>query len=172
MAFTGLAIDWFARHGVTVERIMTDNGSAYRSHAFRDLLSGRDIKHKRTRPYTPHTNGKAERFIQTSLREWAHAQPFHSSADRAAAMPLWLRNYNTNRAHTALGGKPPISRIVIHTSDATTASDTSDPKPGRVGVIGVKPRAATAAGGLRLTPVTPTQAQSASGRDNLLGNDS
>jgi transposase InsO family protein len=83
VAFTARAIDWFARHGVTVERIMTDNGSAYRSHAFRALLGERAVKHRRTRPYTPRTNGKAERFIQTSLREWAYAQPFQTSAERA-----------------------------------------------------------------------------------------
>ena len=98
VAFTGRAIDWFASHGVSVERIMTDNGSAYRSHAYRDLLRGRSISHKRTRPYTPRTNGKAERFIQTSLREWAYAQPFETSADRAQAMLPWLTDYNTNRA--------------------------------------------------------------------------
>lgn len=86
VAFTARAIDWFAGYGVTVERIMTDNGSAYRSHAFRDLLCERAVKHKRTRPYTPRTNGKAERFIQSSLREWAYARPFHSSSERAAAM--------------------------------------------------------------------------------------
>ena len=171
-AFTARAIDWFARHGVTVERIMTDNGSAYRSHAFRDLLCERAVKHKRTRPYTPRTNGKAERFIQTSLREWAYAQPFHSSAERAQAMLPWLTDYNTARPHSALGGKPPISRIVaLHTHATTTPLATSDQQPGFVGVVGVKPRAATAAGGLGLTPATPAQAQSLIGGDNLLGND-
>ena len=173
VAFTGRAVDWFTRHGVTVERIMTDNGSAYRSHAYRDLLSGRSITHKRTRPYTPRTNGKAERFIQTSLREWAYAKPFHSSAERAAAMLPWLTSYNTDRPHSALGGKPPISQIIAHNaSAATTPLATSDQQPRFVGVDGVKPRAATAAGGLGLTPAIPTQAQSASGGDNLLGNDS
>jgi transposase InsO family protein len=109
VAFTARAIDWFARHGVTVERIMTDNGSAYRSHAFRDLPRERDVRHKCTRPYTPRTNGKAERFIQTSLREWAYAQPFHNSAERAAAMLPWIALYNATRPHSALGGKPSIS---------------------------------------------------------------
>ena len=89
VAFTGRAIDWFAGHGVSVERIMSDNGSAYKSFAFRDLLMARGIKHKRTRPYTPRTNGKAERFIQTSLREWAYAQPFVTSAERAQALRPW-----------------------------------------------------------------------------------
>jgi transposase InsO family protein len=75
IAFLGRALDWFARHGVVVERIMTDNGSAYRSHDFRKHLAQLAIKHISTRPYTPRTNGKAERFIQTSLREWAYARP-------------------------------------------------------------------------------------------------
>jgi len=130
VAFTGRAIDWFASHGVSVERIMTDNGSAYRSHAYRDLLRGRSISHKRTRPYTPRTNGKAERFIQTSLREWAYAQPFETSADRAQAMLPWLTDYNTNQPHSALGGKAPLSRVIRRTaSTAPIASDTADPQP-------------------------------------------
>ena len=85
MAFLERALAWFASLGVTVERVMTDNGSAYRSHAFRPPATA-GIKHKRTRPYTPRTNGKAERFIQTSLREWAYLQAFDSSAERTPAM--------------------------------------------------------------------------------------
>jgi transposase InsO family protein len=112
VAFLARALAWFARHGVTVERVMTDNGSAYKSHAFRDALAAASIKHKRTRPYTPRTNGKAERFIQTSLREWAYAAAYHTSAERAAAMPIWLSDYNSRRPHSALGGKPPISRLI------------------------------------------------------------
>jgi transposase InsO family protein len=111
VAFTRRAVAWFARHGVRIERIMTDNGSAYKSFAFRDLLGEQSIRHKRTRPYTPRTNGKAERFIQTSLREWAYAEPFLTSADRAAAMLPWITNYNHCRPHSALGGKTPISRL-------------------------------------------------------------
>jgi transposase InsO family protein len=132
VAFTARAVDWFARYGVQVERIMSDNGSAYKSFAFRDLLSGRGIKHKRTRPYTPRTNGKAERFIQTSLREWAYAHAFQTSAERAAAMLPWITDYNLNRPHSALGGRPPISRIARPAMSA--ARPQSDPKPrfGRV----------------------------------------
>ena len=111
VAFTRRAIAWFARHGVTTERIMSDNGPAYRSFAFRDLLAQRGIKHKRTKPYTPRTNGKAERFIQPSLREWAYAQPFHSSAERAGAMQSWIHAYDHHRPYSALRGKPPISRL-------------------------------------------------------------
>jgi transposase InsO family protein len=172
VAFTARAIDWFAEHRVIVERIMTDNGSAYKSFAFRDLLAERGIKHKRTRPYTPRTNGKAERFIQTSLREWAYAQPFHSSADRAAAMPLWIDTYNRSRPHSALRAISPLSWIATQTAAPTTPPATSDPEPRYVAADGVRPRAATAAGGLGLTPAATTQALLASGGDNLPGDDS
>jgi transposase InsO family protein len=111
VAFLERARAWFASHGVAVERVMTDNGSAYKSQLFRTTLSQAGIGHNRTRPYTPRTNGKAERFIQTTLREWAYAAPYQSSAERAAAMPAWLCSYNSPRPHSALNGKPPISRI-------------------------------------------------------------
>lgn len=110
-AFLMQALDWFHAHGVTVQRVMTDNGSAYRSRLFASAVAAQGLKHKRTRPYTPRTNGKAERFIQTSIREWAYAKPFASSAQRTQAMHPWLHTYNTARPHTALNGKPPISRI-------------------------------------------------------------
>jgi transposase InsO family protein len=109
IAFTGRALAWFKSHGIAVERVMTDNGSAYKSVAYRDLLAEHDVRHKRTKPYTPRT--KAERFIQTSLRKWAYARPFLNSADRAVAMNPWLCDYNRSRPHAALGGNPPISRI-------------------------------------------------------------
>jgi transposase InsO family protein len=172
VAFTARAIDWFARHGAPVERIMTDNGSAYKSHVFRELLATRGIKHKRTRPYTPRTNGKAERFIQTSLREWAYAQPFASSVERAKAMLPWITDYNHARPHCALDHKPPL-RWIAHwkATAATTPLTKSDAKPSFAGAAGVKPREATAAGGSGLTPAVPTQAKSAIGWDNVLGND-
>ena len=110
-AFLERALGFFERHGIKVERVMTDNGSAYKSWLFRKALANRGIRHKRTRPYTPRTNGKAERFIQTSLREWLYARPFQSSAQRTEAMPAWLCDYNTRRPHAALGGKPPISKL-------------------------------------------------------------
>jgi transposase InsO family protein len=109
--FLNDALAWFGAHGVVVERVMTDNGSAFKSKIFAATLQAHGLTHKRTRPYTPRTNGKAERFIQTSLREWAYARPFHTSAERARAMPAWLCRYNSSRPHSALGGKPPISRI-------------------------------------------------------------
>jgi transposase InsO family protein len=110
-AFLKSSLDWFRSHGLTVERVMTDNGGAYRSHTFQNALLDAGVKHKRTRPYTPRTNGKAERFIQSSIREWAYAKPFTTSAERHAAMHPWLHDYNTARPHAALNGKPPISRI-------------------------------------------------------------
>jgi transposase InsO family protein len=172
VAFTARAIDWFARHGVIVERVMSDNGSAYKSFVFRDLLVERGIKHKRTRPYTPRTNGKAERFIQTSLREWAYAQPFESSLVRREAMLPWITDYNSTRPHAALSGRSPLSWIAgLKTAVATTPPATSDPEPRFVEADGVTPRAATAAGGLGLTPAVSTKAQSRRGGDNLLVND-
>ncbi len=111
IGFLSRALAWFARHGVTVERLMTDNGSAYRSRDFAAAIAAADLRHIRTRPYTPRTNGKAERFIQSSLREWAYAKPFQNSDERRAAMLPWITSYNHSRPHSALGGKPPISRI-------------------------------------------------------------
>jgi transposase InsO family protein len=90
---------------------MTDNGAAYRSHAFRDTCRDLGIRHLRTKPYTPRTNGKAERFIQTSLREWAYAAACASSSERAACLGSWLHHYNWHRPHSALNSLPPISRL-------------------------------------------------------------
>jgi transposase InsO family protein len=105
------AAAWLQGHGVTINRVMTDNGSGYRSHLFLtacQTLGARPIK---TRPYTPRTNGKAERFIQTSLKEWAYAKAYETSAKRETMLQPWLDYYNTQRPHTALNHKPPISRI-------------------------------------------------------------
>ena len=114
IAFLERALAWFARHGVSVERIMTDNGSAYRSHDFRNACPCAGVRHLRTRPYTPRTNGKAERFLQTVMRECAYARAFRSSPERAAALPRWLHVYNVHRPHTALAGQPPISRLAMN----------------------------------------------------------
>ncbi|WP_264048475.1 IS481 family transposase [Methylobacterium flocculans] len=111
ITFMSEALAFFARHGVTVERVMSDNGSAYCSHAFRDLLAEAGLRHVRTRPYTPRTNGKAECFIQTSLREWIYAVPYASSADRTQAMSPWIDHYNTNRTHSALSRQTPWQRL-------------------------------------------------------------
>ena len=110
-AFLDRALAFFNAHGVTVERVMSDNGSAYRSHAFRHLLAGAGLRHIRTRPYTPRTNGKAERFIQTSLREWAYASAYRSSTERAHAMAPWIDAYNTTRPHSAIANQTPWLRL-------------------------------------------------------------
>jgi transposase InsO family protein len=111
VAFLANALAWFAAHGVAAQRVMTDNGSAFRSKLFARAIADHGLTHKRTRPYTPKTNGKAERFIQTSIREWAYAAPFNTSADRTRAMHPWLHAYNTERPHAAHNGKPPLSRL-------------------------------------------------------------
>lgn len=110
-AFLTRAIEWFERNGVRIERVMTDNGSGYRSHAFRRALEAKGARHLKTRPYTPRTNGKAERFIQTSLKEWAYARPYRGSSERLAALAPWIRFYNTCRPHMGIGGKSPQLRL-------------------------------------------------------------
>jgi transposase InsO family protein len=110
-AFLQRALAWYRRLGVSVQRVMTDNGSAYRSKLFAKALRQAGAKHIRTRPYTPKTNGKAERFIQTSLREWAYAKPYASSDQRSAAIGPWTDSYNLNRPHSAIGNQPPIKRL-------------------------------------------------------------
>jgi transposase InsO family protein len=111
IAFLGRALAWFERRGVKVERVMSDNGSAYKSHDFRQALANHGIRHKRTRPYTPRTNGKAERFIQSALREWAYASPYQSSAERTNAMPAWQHWYNHHRHHAGINASTPASRL-------------------------------------------------------------
>jgi transposase InsO family protein len=110
-AFLRRAVRWFRRQGIRTERVMTDNGNGYVAHAFAETCRELGIRHLRTRPHTPRTNGKAERFIQTLLREWAYARPYRTSNQRAKRLPAWLRYYNRQRSHSALGGLPPHSRI-------------------------------------------------------------
>ena len=105
------AVAWYASMGVTVARLMTDNGSCYKSHAFKTVCAELGIRHIRTKPYTPKTNGKAERFIQTALREWAYARAYQTSDQRAADLPVWTHLYNWHRPHAAPKSKPPISRL-------------------------------------------------------------
>jgi transposase InsO family protein len=100
---------WFIRQGIQVRKVLTDNGSCYRSHAFRDALGS--IEHRRTRPYRPQTNGKVERFHRTLADEWAYARLYTSDAQRCQAYLPWLHTYNHHRGHTALGGQPPASRV-------------------------------------------------------------
>ena len=111
VAFLKAAVAYYAKLGITVERVMTDNGSCYRSRAFARACKRLGLKHIRTRPYTPKTNGKAERFIQTALREWAYAKAYQRSAHRGADLPLWIHRYNWHRPHGSIGAMPPISRI-------------------------------------------------------------
>lgn len=105
------ALAYYASLGITVSRVMTDNGACYKSFAFRDFCRVRGLKHIRTKPYTPKTNGKAERFIQTSLREWAYAKAYPTSDDRAAELPAWLHRYNWHRPHGGINSATPISRL-------------------------------------------------------------
>ena len=111
VAFLETALAYYARLGVKIERVMTDNGACYRSKAFRQACKAHSIRHIFTRPYTPKTNGKAERFIQTSLREWAYAIAYEHSSQRHDQLPIWLHRYNWHRPHTSLKAKTPISRL-------------------------------------------------------------
>jgi transposase InsO family protein len=102
---------WFALHGITVTKVLTDNGVGYRSQLFGAALAATGVRHQRTRPYRPQTNGKVERFNRTLLEEWAYRRLYPSNAARERALSPWVHRYNMHRAHTALGGRPPISRV-------------------------------------------------------------
>jgi transposase InsO family protein len=109
--FLKAALAYYASLGIKVERVMTDNGSCYKSFAFRRACKQLGLRHIRTRPYTPKTNGKAERFIQTSMREWAYAQAYRHSRQRKAQLPHWLHRYNWHRPHAGINDRIPISRL-------------------------------------------------------------
>ena len=110
-AFLLAALRYYKTLGVRIAQVMTDNGSAYKSRRFAKLLRRVGIRHIRTRPYTPRTNGKAERFIQTLLREWAYAYTYPSSQHRADELQPWMHHYNFHRPHSALAHQPPVSRL-------------------------------------------------------------
>jgi transposase InsO family protein len=110
IAFLKEAVDFFARHGIRVRALLTDNGSSYRSYRFRQVCFEMGLKHRRTRPYSPQTNGKAERFIQTALREWAYGIHWPDSEQRNLALAPWTDYYNFERPHGSLQYQPPISR--------------------------------------------------------------
>jgi transposase InsO family protein len=105
------ALAYYESLGVSVTGVMTDNGSCYRAFDFRDACRNRRLRHIRIKPYTPKTNGKAERFIQTALREWAYAQAYPTSQRRAEELPFWLHRYNWHRPHGGIKAKTPISRL-------------------------------------------------------------
>ncbi|MFI5536382.1 IS481 family transposase [Nocardia sp. NPDC051900] len=105
------AVAWLADHGVATERVLSDNGSAYKSHAWRDACTELGITHKRTRPYRPQTNGKIELFHRTMAEGWAYARLYESTEQRNTTLPAWLHFYNHHRAHSALGGRPPVTRL-------------------------------------------------------------
>jgi transposase InsO family protein len=111
VGFLQRAIAWFTTHGITVQRVMTENGAPYKSRVWATWCADHDLRHVRTRPYRPRTNGKAERFIQTMLREWAYAVAYQTSAHRADVLPTWLEYYNHRRPHSALNQKTPASRL-------------------------------------------------------------
>jgi transposase InsO family protein len=112
-SFLRATVEHFRQRGVRIERVMTDNGSPYVSHAFRDTCQQLGIRHLRTKPFTPRTNGKAERFIQTCLREWAYAEAYLSSEQRTTALARWLHHYNWHRPHSALHCQPPITKLCL-----------------------------------------------------------
>ena len=111
IAFLKAAVDYFERQRVHIQRLLTDNGSAYWSRDFAAACADLEIKQRFTRPYRPQTNGKAERFIQTCLREWVRAKRYATNQDRAKALKPWLRYYNNDRPHSALNYQPPASRL-------------------------------------------------------------
>ena len=111
VGFLRRALDWFDRQGISVSEVMTDNGSAYLSAPWAEAIADLKLRHIRTRPYRPQTNGKAERFIQILLREWAYARSYRSSDHRARALPGWVHRYNTQRPHGSLDRQAPITRI-------------------------------------------------------------
>jgi transposase InsO family protein len=111
VGFFRRALEFYAAHGITVHRVMTDNGNPYRSHAFPAELEAREIRHIRTRPYTPRTNGKAEAMVKILLNGWAYARPYRSDHQRSAALPVFVDFYNHERPHGGLNGARPIDRV-------------------------------------------------------------
>lgn len=112
-AFLRAAVAYYAGLGVTIREVLTDNGVCYRARNFAATCADLGLKHRRTRPYTPRTNGKAERFIQSALREWAYARAYGTSTQRINALPRWLHGYNWHRPHASLAGQPPASRLSL-----------------------------------------------------------
>jgi transposase InsO family protein len=118
--FLAAAIAWFQRLGIHVRRLLTDNGPCYLARRFHRTCATLGLKHRRIRPYTPRTNGKAERFIQTALREWAYAHTFQNSQQRTLSLPRWTHQYNWHRPHTSLSRQPPITRSGLEVNNLMT----------------------------------------------------
>ena len=118
--FLRQAAAYYNSLGITVERVLTDNGSSYRSHAWRDACAEISVVHKKTRPYRPQTNGKAERFIRSAMNEWAYARPYNHSNERTAALALWMNWYNGIRAHSALGRISPAQWLAKKMNNVLT----------------------------------------------------
>lgn len=117
IAFLEATVAYYAKLGIVIRRVMTDNGSAFVSHAFGQALDRLGLRHIRTRPYTPRTNGKAERFIQSALREWAYAFVYRHSDERAGMLDHWLHHYNWHRPHSSLNDMPPATRLPLSRND-------------------------------------------------------
>ena len=124
-AFLQRAVAWFAAQGVTIQRVMTDNGSGYRSKLHRKACEALRIRHLFTRPYRPRTNGKAERFIRTLLAGWAYTRAYNTSTQRRAALPNFITHYNTKRPHRALGRQTPAQRLAERNKNAATGATTT-----------------------------------------------
>ena len=120
VAFLSQALAYYARLGIRFKAVLTDNGPAYASRRFAQACRMLEIKHRRTRPYTPRTNGKAERFIQTALREWAYGRPYDNSEQRLSHLLPWLHEYNWHRPHSALNHNTPISRAGLDRNNLLT----------------------------------------------------
>jgi transposase InsO family protein len=114
------AVAWFGQFGIGIRRVLTDNGPCYKAHNFVRTCAQLGLKHRRTQPYTPRTNGKAERFIKTAINEWAYAFTFQNSADRTASLPAWTHLYNWHRPHASLNQLPPISRLRLDDNNLLT----------------------------------------------------
>jgi transposase InsO family protein len=118
--FLTAAVAWFQRLGIRIRKLLTDNGPCYKAHHFAHACRQLQLTHRRTKPYTPRTNGKAERFIQTAINEWAYAYTFQNSADRTASLPAWTHQYNWHRPHASLNQLPPISRARLDDNNLLT----------------------------------------------------
>jgi transposase InsO family protein len=118
--FLVAAVAWYKQLGIGIRRVLTDNGPCYKAHRFHRTCAQLNLKHRRTRPYTPRTNGKAERFIQTAINEWAYARTYQNSEDRTSWLPIWTHQYNWHRPHASLNQHPPISRAGLDDNNLLT----------------------------------------------------